>query len=70
MIDQDQFRINVYRAVPVQIVDGGTQNFAFSAAKTPRAIAQQAGASCIPEDMSHDRCRSRISSKPVLSASK
>lgn len=49
-ITQDQFRINVYRAVPVQIIDGGTKTYAFSASKTPRAIAQQAGASLFPED--------------------
>ena len=50
-IDQDQFRINVYRAVPVEIVDGGSRTFAFSASKTPRAIAEQAGAVVYPEDI-------------------
>lgn len=49
-INQDQFKINVYRAVPVEIVDGGNRTFAFSAAKTPRAIAQQAGTNLYPED--------------------
>jgi uncharacterized protein YabE (DUF348 family) len=49
-IDQDQFRINIYRAVPVAIVDGGKKIYTFSAAKTPRAIAQQAGVSTFPED--------------------
>lgn len=49
-IDQDQFRINIYRAVPVAVVDNGTTTFTFSAAKTPRAIAQQAGAAPYPED--------------------
>jgi uncharacterized protein YabE (DUF348 family) len=50
-INQDQFRINIYRAVPVEVVDGGNRTFAFSAAKTPRAIAQQAGTSLYPEDI-------------------
>lgn len=50
-IDQDQFRINIYRAVPVQIVDGPTKIFAFSASTTPRAIAQQSGVSVFPEDI-------------------
>lgn len=50
-IQQDQFRINVYRALPVQVVDGGQKTFAFSAAKTPRAIAQQSGFNLYPEDM-------------------
>lgn len=50
-IDQDQFRINIYRAVPVEIVDGSHRTFTFSASKTPRAIAQQAGASLYPEDV-------------------
>lgn len=50
-ITQDQFRINIYRAVPVQIVDGIHKTFAFSAAKTPRAIAQQASIGPYPEDI-------------------
>lgn len=50
-IDQDEFRINVYRAVPVEIVDGNNRAFAFSASKTPRAIAQQTGATVYPEDI-------------------
>ncbi|MGC1176771.1 MAG: G5 domain-containing protein [Candidatus Saccharimonadales bacterium] len=51
MIDQDQFRINIYRAVPVEVVDGSHRTFAFSAAKTPRAVAQQAGTTLYPEDI-------------------
>lgn len=49
-INQDQFRINVYRAVPVQIVDGDNKISTFSAATTPRAIAQQVGQNVYPED--------------------
>jgi uncharacterized protein YabE (DUF348 family) len=48
---QDNFRINIYRAVPVQVVtDGGTPQFSFSAATTPRSIAAQAGVKVYPED--------------------
>lgn len=50
LIRQDDFRINVYRAVPVQVVDGGQKTFTFSAATTPRAIAQQTGQTLYPED--------------------
>lgn len=50
IIDQDDYRINVYRAVPVQVVDGANKQFAFSAATTPRAIAQQTGQQVSPED--------------------
>ncbi|HSX35719.1 MAG TPA: G5 domain-containing protein [Patescibacteria group bacterium] len=46
----DNFRINVYRAVPVTIVDGTTKSFAYSAATTPRSIVQQAGIQVYPED--------------------
>lgn len=46
----DNFRINVYRAVPVTIVDGGKKVFAYSAAKTPRSIVKQAGIEVYPED--------------------
>jgi len=50
-INQDDFRINVYRAVPVQIVDDGNKMYTFSAATTPRAIARQTGASLYAEDI-------------------
>ncbi len=46
----DNFRINVYRAVPVTIVDGSHKSFAFSAASTPRSIVKQAGIQVYPED--------------------
>lgn len=46
----DNFRINVYRAVPVTIVDGTTKTFAYSAAQTPRSIVKQAGVQVYPED--------------------
>jgi uncharacterized protein YabE (DUF348 family) len=49
-ISQDDFRINIYRAVPVEVVDGSSSTFTFSAATTPRAIAVQAGAQLYPED--------------------
>jgi resuscitation-promoting factor RpfB len=49
-INQDEFRINVYRAVPVEIVDGSTKKFTYSAATTPRSIAEQAGVQVYPED--------------------
>jgi len=49
-INQDQFKINIYRAVPVQVVDGATKISTFSAATTPRAIAQQTGQNVYPED--------------------
>jgi uncharacterized protein YabE (DUF348 family) len=50
-IDQDEFRINVYRAVPVQVVDGPNAVNTFSAAKTPRSLARQAGTQLYPEDI-------------------
>jgi uncharacterized protein YabE (DUF348 family) len=49
-INSDDFRINIYRAVPVEIVEGTSKTFTFSAATTPRAIAQQAGINLYPED--------------------
>lgn len=49
-IQQDDFRINIYRAVPVTIVDGGARQFAYSAASTPRSVARQAGLAVFPED--------------------
>ncbi len=49
-IDQDQFRINIYRAVPVLIVDGAKKTYTFSAATTPRSIAVQANTTVFAED--------------------
>jgi len=46
----DNFHINVYRAVPVTIVDGGSQTFTYTAALTPRSIVSQAGIHLYPED--------------------
>ena len=49
-INQDDFRINVYRARPIEIVDGQNKTFSYSAAKTSRAIADQLGIQIYPED--------------------
>lgn len=49
-IHQDDFRINIYRATPVKIVDGNVATFGYSAATTPRSIARQAGLTVYPED--------------------
>jgi len=45
-----RFRINVYRAVPVEIIEGSQKTFTFSAATTPRSIAEQSGVTVYPED--------------------
>ncbi len=50
-INEDKFRINIYRALPVEISENAINTFTFSAAKTPRAIAQQAGVKLYPEDL-------------------
>lgn len=49
-IDQDNFRVNIYRAQPVEIIDGTHKTFTFSAAASPRVIAEQAGITVYPED--------------------
>jgi resuscitation-promoting factor RpfB len=49
-INQDQFRINIYRALPVQIVDEGQRSVSYSAATTPRSITRQAGVNTFSED--------------------
>lgn len=50
VISQDDFRINVYRAAPVQVIEGNKRQFTFSAATTPRSIANQVGYNLYPED--------------------
>lgn len=49
-IDSDDFRINVYRAKPVTIIDGNKRIQALSAATTPRSIAAQVGIQVHAED--------------------
>jgi uncharacterized protein YabE (DUF348 family) len=49
-IEEDDFRINVYRAVPVLIQDTLTRTRTLSAAQSPRSIAEQAGITIYPED--------------------
>lgn len=49
-INQNDFRINIYRAVPVRIIDGSTTTYTNSAATTARSIASQAAVSLYPED--------------------
>lgn len=50
-IVEDNFRVNVYRARPVTIIDGTRKTVAFSAASTPRSTAAQAGITVYPEDI-------------------
>lgn len=50
-INEDEFRINIHRALPVEIVEGNQRTYAFSAATTPRSIAAQAGINLYPEDL-------------------
>jgi uncharacterized protein YabE (DUF348 family) len=49
-IADQKFRINVYRARPVTVIDSGKKTFAFSAATTARSVASQAGVEVYPED--------------------
>lgn len=46
----EKFRINIYRARPVTVIDDGKKTFAFSAATTARSVASQAGLQVYPED--------------------
>lgn len=48
---QDNFLVNVYRAVPVVVTDGTQEVRVLSAATTPRAIATAAGLHVYPEDV-------------------
>lgn len=49
-IVEDNFRINVYRARPVTVVDNGQKTVAITAQKSPRVAAQDAGVVLYPED--------------------
>jgi len=49
-IVEDNFRINVYRARPVTVVDNGVKTVTLTAQKSPRVVAQTAGVTVYPED--------------------
>ena len=49
-ITEDNFRITVYRARPVTIVDGSTTKFVMTPHKSARLIAEKAGVETYPED--------------------
>lgn len=52
-IVQDNFHVNVYRAVPVTVLDNGRATYSYSAAATARSIVKQAGVMVYPEDNLH-----------------
>ena len=49
-IVQDNFRVNVYRARPVTVVDNSTKQVTLTAQRSARVVAQQSGLSVYPED--------------------
>jgi uncharacterized protein YabE (DUF348 family) len=49
-IEQDNLRINIYRAMPVTITDGTTTATTYSAAATARSVVAEAGMSLYAED--------------------
>lgn len=49
-IVEDNFRVNVYRARPVSVVDTGVRQVTLTAQKSPRIVAQNAGITVYPED--------------------
>lgn len=53
-INQDDFRINIFRALPVAIDENGNVKYTYSAATTPRAIADQAGVQVYAADYVKD----------------
>ncbi len=50
-IVEDNFRINIYRARPVTVVDGQTRTVTLTAQRSPRAVAQKAGLEVNAEDI-------------------
>ncbi len=49
-IVDDNFSVNIYKARPVTIIDEGKRVTTFTAAATPRAVAESAGVMVYPED--------------------
>lgn len=49
-ISGDYFNVNIYRARPVTVVDGGSTYHVMSAYQSPRLLAEAAGLTVYPED--------------------
>lgn len=49
-IPEDNFRINIYRARPVTVIDNGVKSVTLTAQSSPRVVAQGAGLRLQPED--------------------
>ncbi len=65
-IDDNDFRVNVYRARPVTIIDGENMIQALSAATTARSVAAQSGVQVFPEDSLDQQVSSDILKDQVL----
>ncbi|HCM51617.1 TPA: hypothetical protein DIS56_00565 [Candidatus Saccharibacteria bacterium] len=52
-IPEDNFRINIYRARPVTVIDSGNKMVTLTAQKSARVVAQKAGLSLQPEDVAN-----------------
>ncbi len=50
-IVEDNFRVNIYRARPVTVVEGNTKTVTLTAQKSARQVAEQAGLHVNPEDL-------------------
>lgn len=50
-IVEDNFRVNIYRARPVTIIDKNTRTVTLTAQKSARVVAQDAGLKVNPEDL-------------------
>lgn len=50
-IVEDNFRVNIYRARPVTVVDNGVKTVTLTAQKSPREVAEAAGLKINPEDI-------------------
>lgn len=70
-IDDNDFRINVYRARSVTIFDGDTRVQVLSAATTARSVAAQVGVQVFPEDklkqeVSNDILRDQVIGEKIV----
>src|SRR3990167_3461126 len=52
-IPEDNFRINIYRARPVTVIDSGNKMVTLTAQKSARVVAQKAGLTLNPEDVAN-----------------
>lgn len=65
-IIEDNFKINIYRARSVQVIDGNTQTVVQTTSKNPATAAKEAGLQLVSEDLATFESPNKVLNGPVV----